>query len=611
MVSLPLGVQYLLRNLPTLIAPPAGVLVLAKLASNHSEGLAEILGQSEALDIPRWLITTLTALSLPVTFAVKVGYKEWKDHRDAAARNAVLPPRVKDRLPGGVGLLISTLKNFADGYPGEQFTNWFKETAPGGAQFINFRVLYEDRFTTTEPDHIKAILATQFDGFEKGPVFHELVKVALGDGVFNSDGEMWKFHRAMTRPFFSKDRISHFDIFDRHAVDALDQLSARLKEGHPVDIQDLASRFTMDSATEFLFAKNVHSLGAGLPYPFYVANSSPEARAYAEEAQKHPANQFANAFDLTQRQLSLRGRKGLHWPLSEFWVDRVKEYMVIINGFIDPILEAALARNQGKEKLRQGEKDREVDDNESLLDHLIHYTDDPKVLRDETLNILLAGRDTTANSITYAIYMLAQNPDVLQRLRQEVLEKVGESRRPTFEDMKDMKYLRAVINETLRLYPAVPFNIRTSNRPVVFPGKNGSPPYYIPAGTKTGYSVFLMHRRKDLWGPDADKFDPDRFLDDRVKTYLTPNPFIFLPFNAGPRICLGQQFAYHETSFFLIRLLQRFTNIKHVRDAQPPASRPPPEWKQEPGTKGTDDIRIKNYLTMSAMGGCWVTMDEA
>ncbi|KAF5337344.1 hypothetical protein D9611_002957 [Ephemerocybe angulata] len=542
---------------------------------------------------------TLTALSLPVTFAVKVGYKEWKDHRDAAARNAVLPPRVKDRLPGGVGLLISTLKNFADGYPGEQFTNWFKETAPGGAQFINFRVLYEDRFTTTEPDHIKAILATQFDGFEKGPVFHELVKVALGDGVFNSDGEMWKFHRAMTRPFFSKDRISHFDIFDRHAVDALDQLSARLKEGHPVDIQDLASRFTMDSATEFLFAKNVHSLGAGLPYPFYVANSSPEARAYAEEAQKHPANQFANAFDLTQRQLALRGRKGLHWPLSEFWVDRVKEYMVIIGGFIDPILEAALARNQGKEKLGQGEKDREVDDNESLLDHLIHYTDDPKVLRDETLNILLAGRDTTANSITYAIYMLAQNPDVLQRLRQEVLEKVGESRRPTFEDMKDMKYLRAVINGT------------TSNRPVVFPGKNGSPPYYIPAGTKTGYSVFLMHRRKDLWGPDADKFDPDRFLDDRVKTYLTPNPFIFLPFNAGPRICLGQQFAYHETSFFLIRLLQRFTNIKHVRDAQPPASRPPPEWKQEPGTKGTDDIRIKNYLTMSAMGGCWVTMDEA
>ena len=56
-----------------------------------------------------------------------------------------------------------------------------------------------------------------------------------------------------------------------------------------------------------------------------------------------------------------------------------------------------------------------------------------------------------------------------------------------------------------------------------------------------GYSVFFMHRRKDLWGPDAEEFDPDRFLDERVKTYLTPNPFIFLPFNAGPRICLGQQ----------------------------------------------------------------------
>jgi hypothetical protein len=109
----------------------------------------------------------------------------------------------------------------------------------------------------------------------------------------------------------------------------------------------------------------------------------------------------------------------------------------------------------------------------------------------------------------------------------------------------------------------------------------------------------------------ADKFDPDRFLDERVKTYITPNPFIFLPFNAGPRICLGQQFAYHESSFFLIRFLQRFTNIQHVLEAQPPASRPPVEWKSESGPKGRDDVCIKSQLTMSVKGGMWVTMEEA
>ena len=100
---------------------------------------------------------------------------------------------------------------------------------------------------------------------------------------------------------------------------------------------------------------------------------------------------------------------------------------------------------------------------------------DETILRDEILNILLAGRDTvrlslllynyfpvrtllifqTTNSITFAIYMLAENPHILERLRQEILKTVGETRRPTFDDMKEMKYLRAVINETLRLYPAV------------------------------------------------------------------------------------------------------------------------------------------------------------
>ncbi|RXW15330.1 hypothetical protein EST38_g10518 [Candolleomyces aberdarensis] len=574
-VSIPPGILYLFQNLPSLIIPPATVAGLSQIIRNHTN-----------LYISTWILAFACILSLPATFAMKVLYKDWKDEKDAAAHNAFLPPRVPDSTPAGLGLLRSALDSFKNGYPGEQFEGFYAQL---GSHFMNFRILYEDRFFTTEPDHIKAVLATQFESFEKGPVFQHQMKGLLGSGVFNSDGEMWKFHRAMTRPFFSKDRISHFDIFDRHAADALKQLKERLREGYPVDIQDLASRFTMDSATEFLFSKDVQSLAAGIPYPHYSHLAS------ASEAVNHPANRFARAFDDAQR---------------------VKQNMVVINEFIDPILAAAVQRKreaaaEQEDVEMKGKSEGEALENESLLDHLINYTDDENVLRDETLNILLAGRDTTTNSITYALYMLSKHPDVLQKLRQEVLEKVGEIRRPTFEDMKDMKYLRAVINETLRLYPAVPFNIRSSNQPVVLPGKNGSPPRYIPARTKVGYSVFLMHRRQDLWGPDAGKFDPDRFLDDRVKNYITPNPFIFLPFNAGPRICLGQQFAYHETSFFLIRLLQQFTNLKHVPEAQPPASLPPPEWKLASGTKGTDDFRIKSYLTMSAMGGCWLSMEEA
>lgn len=176
----------------------------------------------------------------------------------------------------------------------------------------------------------------------------------------------------MTRPFFSKDRISHFDIFDRHASDALSQLKSRLREGYPVDIQDLASRFTMDSATDFLFGQNVHSLGAGLPYPHYSPLSSLTAH-------DHPANRFSHAFAEAQRVTTLRSRRGRSWPLREFWRDEARAHMVTVNGFIDPIMRAAVEKKRALDGGKGAasatdEKDREVQDGESLLDHLINYT---------------------------------------------------------------------------------------------------------------------------------------------------------------------------------------------------------------------------------------------
>ncbi|KAH9483141.1 Cytochrome P450 monooxygenase 75 [Psilocybe cubensis] len=619
-MPLPPGPAYLLQNLPSLLFPPASAILAAKLLTHH--GVA----------VPTWALLLSCVLAFPTAVFLRVLYRDVRDRRAAARHGAVLPPAVYDRWPGGVTLLAKTLDNFRNGYPGDMFVEWSEKYG----HTWNLRVLFENRFFTTEPEYIKAILATQFENFEKGPLFNDQMRSVLGTGVFNSDGEMWKFHRAMTRPFFSKDRITHFDIFDRHASDALSQLRTRLRQGAPVDIQDLASRFTMDAATEFLFGNDVRSLDAGLPYPFYCYESESgshsmadaslvsAARASLPHQQAHPATLFSKAFDEAQRLIALRSRRGVNWPLAEFWRDEVSVQMEVVNGFVEPILRAAVERKRaavaaGDEKGvgENGEKvaltaDREVKDGESLLDHLINYTEDETVLRDEILNILLAGRDTTTNSITYAVYMLAEHPTVLHRLRAEILDKVGPTRRPTFEQVKEMRYLRAVINETLRLYPAVPFNIRSTAHPVILPGKYGNKPFYLPAGSKVPYSVLLMHRRKDLWGPDADVFDPDRFLDERLKKYVTPNPFIFLPFNAGPRICLGQQFAYHETSFFLIRLLQQFSNITHAYDAQPPASRPPADWLAgSEGPKGRDRIRMKSYMTMSVLGGCWVRMEEA
>ena len=110
--------------------------------------------------------------------------------------------------------------------------------------------------------------------------------------------------------------------------------------------------------------------------------------------------------------------------------------------------------------------------------------------------------------------------------------------------------------------------------------------------------------------PSAHDFDPDRFLDDRVKHYLVPNPFIFLPFNAGPRICLGQQFAYNEASTVIARIAQAFKELRFDMDSNPEA-KPPADWATGTGRKAKEKIWVRSHITIHADGGVWMKMEEA
>ncbi|THV01189.1 cytochrome P450 [Dendrothele bispora CBS 962.96] len=456
-------------------------------------------------------------------FGVNLPTWAWKE---AAARGAILVPRVK----GGIFELIGKIRN---GYMAEGFFEWSRRY---GQTYI-FSIFGVDRIMTMEPEHIKAILATQFDDFHKGPIEDQFNSL-LGSGVFNSD--------------------------------------------------DLSS------------AKS----GS-------VTSSSLASSSSSETYLTHPSTKFVTAFAQGQQALAFRGIRGKYWRLFEFWKDEAAGYRKDVEEFVNPILDEAVKSLRRKEKgdMESGSGSmKEVGEEETFLEHLVKVTKDKKVVMDELLNILLAARDTTASLLTFSVYVLTQRPDIVARLKSEISEKVGFARRPTYEDTREMKYLRAFLNETLRLYPSVPVDGRFSKHATTLPNKNGKP-WYIPAETRCGYSIFLMHRREDLWGPDALEFDPDRFLDERLHKYLIPNPFIFLPFNAGPRICLGQQFAYNEASYFLIKLLQKFDNFNHALDVQP--SQPPPEWKPEPGTtKGRDKVTLFSHLTMSVKDGLWIRMEN-
>ncbi|PIL35071.1 cytochrome P450 [Ganoderma sinense ZZ0214-1] len=593
-MGLPPGPRYLLRQVPQLALPPLLAL-----------GILRIFSANLSSSLPLFVRALAIALSCPLASIVLVQWRVWTNKRNAAAMGAVMPEEVAHKLPGSLDLVLKMFETDKALY----FTTDFFKYAEKYGNTFNFRVMFEDRFFTSEPEYIKTMLATEFSGYEKGPLIYQQLNTLLGSGVFNSDGEMWKFHRSMTRPFFSKDRVTHFDIFDRHAEHALNKMAARLKEGVPVNWQDMVSRFTMDSATEFLFGKDVCSLDAPIPYPSTHQRATNTNMNMLAEAE-HPADKFVQAFQAGQEATAMRTRFLQSWPLAEFWGDKVERQLGAVHRFIDPIVEDAL-RRKVERQWKEEDTEKDVRDDETLLEHLVKLTDDAKVIKDETLNILLAGRDTTACTLTFSVYMLAEHPSVLARLRQEVLDVVGPTRRPSYEDIREMKYMRAFINEVLRLYPPVPINSRCSIQAMTWKStKPGQPDFYIPPRTRCGYSVLLMHRRKDLWGPDALVFDPERFLDERVQKYLIPNPFIFLPFNGGPRICLGQQFAYNETSFMLVRLLQCFSSIKLRQDVHPESMAPPGVERSPYAVDGRERVCMRSHLTTYVKNGLWVEMEE-
>ncbi|ESK81111.1 cytochrome p450 monooxygenase pc-1 [Moniliophthora roreri MCA 2997] len=434
---------------------------------------------------------------------------------------------------------ISTvpLKSFESGYVGDAFQHWGEKYVSSQRQGTRtYEGIYDVPSTSLKKAHFSS---------PNGSLFR------LGTGVFNSDGEMWKFHRNMTRLFFNEDRIRDLEIFDSHAIDTTGQMKKRLAEGHPIEFQLASLSIPLpNSCLERTFA------------PWMRDYLTPKSSGIANPASltNHPSTVFVNAFMKGQELTTRRNRTGTTWPLAEFWGDKVAEQRQIVDGFVKPILADVLAKKASGEKKASEEED-------FFLGHLVNYTEDEQVLLDELVNILVASRDT--------------------RLRDEVMKHVGPTSAPPY-DIKEMKFLRAFLNETLRLCPPVPFDARTIAGPTaILNPRDSTRPLFVPANTKVLYSIFLFHRRKDLWGPDADEFDPDRFID-RLHKYLAPNPFIFLPFNAGPRICLGQQvnplviivrlrhrvndkhdsspqFAYNEASFFLVSCKTFPPSLLHPR----------------------------------------------
>ena len=416
-----------------------------------------------------------------------------------------------------------------------------------------FKLVGKDIILTHDPENIKAILATQFNDFILGSR-HECVKITLGDGIFTLDGTGWKHSRAMLRPQFAREQIGHVESLEPRVQALIAQI--RKTKGTVFDIQPLFFKLTVDSGTDFLFGESCDSLNEGL---------NREMDPSFEGVDSELRRKFPDAFNYSQNILNIRlNLQKLYWLGSTL---KFKKCNKIVHDFTDFYVKKAL-----------GASEKELETNSRggyvFLYELLKETRDPVVLRDQCLNILLAARDTTAGLLSFTLFELARNPQIFATLRQNIVDAFGEGIEAdisliSFESLKKCEYLKWVLNEALRMYPSVPRNFRVSTRNTTLPrggGPDQSSPIFVEKGTVVTYAVYSTHRDEQFYGEDAHVFRPERWGEPATKKL----GWAFLPFNGGPRICLGQQFALTEASYVIVRLLQTFSVVEAFDTVYPP-----------------------------------------
>ncbi|KAG8959345.1 hypothetical protein FRC00_001703 [Tulasnella sp. 408] len=582
---------WLLRRLSNLLLPPLAAVYAA----------LRLLDDTSNPFVPKSLLarTACYIISLPLYWAGWIRLSNWDNERRARKLGARLPPLIKSKKFGGLDLRERLVNGMTNDYVGVVFDEMLDEV---GADTARLSILWSERVITRDPDVLKFVVSTGFPHFGKGELTEIRFRGLLGRGIFASDGERAKMHRALARPYFARERVSDYNTFQRHSAKVCDILINHAKQSRPCDVQDLFARFTMDTAGEFLFGRDdFGTLDMPLTQP--GAEMVEGAKSATVEG---GYGSFVNAFETAQVLITKRLAMGPYgWAMAEFFNDSVKKHTRVVDSYLEPIVRDAVQRRKNLKPEEKGEY-------ESFLDHLADSTSDVQLIKDQLLNILLAARDTTAQLLSWTCYVLALHPDIMDRLRQEVLATYGESEEPTFENIKTLKYLRAVLDEVLRLFPPVPVNGRSPfNDATVVPTRQG-PLYFSSAGMLCNWSVSSMRKHKDLWGEDADKFDPDRWIDLARARKVVDNPFMFLPFNGGPRICIGQQFAYNEASFVMVRLMQLFDRFTLAqKDAAPASALPPASWKNSNGRKRIEEAWPKSALTIYSKGGMWIKMHLA
>ncbi|KAG9324836.1 hypothetical protein KVV02_001581 [Mortierella alpina] len=397
-----------------------------------------------------------------------------------------------------------------------------------------------------DPKMVDHMLRVNFWAYEKGLEAKKIMEPLLGEGIFSVDGEHWKWQRKLASHIFSVNAFRHYtsDVFCREGQAVIKYLNSVADTGRAIDMQQLFYCYTLDSFGEIAFGQSLGCL------------VDPEKEV-----------EFAAAFDRLNSALAVRFINPF-WQVSEWWTgvgDKVKKDAKVVRDFAMEIIQKRRAQDQGQQE-------QEAPRSKDLLQLFMDLSNEGEPLSDDmlvdsVLNFLIAGRDTTAQALSWTFYLMHRataSPEILEYLVEET-DDVLAGGLPTYESTKRQKYAEACFHEALRLYPSVPTNSKICVEDDTLPGG-----VKVYKGDFVAWNSYAMGRAPSVWGSDAKEYKPERWMDGGK-----PSSSKFISFHHGPRTCLGQQFATIEAITLMSMLVQHFTfelvdpNSEPARDPLP------------------------------------------
>lgn len=405
-----------------------------------------------------------------------------------------------------------------------------------------------------DADAIEQILQTEAKNFTKSTGY-ERFKLIVGNGLLASEGDVWLKQRRLLSWAFS---MKHIERIHHVMVQETLDMIKRWKDKTTIDLADEMNLVTLQVISVSLFGRSQLNNAQD------VRNSLKDMLKYLQTT-KHLWIQFF-LWPLpikNKRELALKIEASLPFPSTKRFFKAIEKIDHIVNSMI--------------------EERKSKNESANFLDAMIQATDSEdqsqmtkQQLRDEAVNMLIAGHETTANALTWTWHQLLKYPDVYKKVQEEVNSIVtGEA--PTFSELPKLVYTKAVLEESMRLYPPFWRISRKNNSATKI--KN----FDIPAGTNVIASIYTIHRKKEHW-PDPLTFRPERFLGEERKHHR----FSFIPFGGGPRVCIGAHFATYEALTILAICVKNY--------------------KFEPTFKGEPQYFMS--LTLQPKDGCVVKLEE-